>query len=95
VLIIHEAHSQLARLHHLASTLRNNGIAAEVYPEAKKTVVQYNYAERKHIPFALFVPESAAAGSFILRDLEQRENKEFADLEILCHAIKEMLHANE
>jgi len=51
VLIIHEAHSELARLHHLAATLRNNGIAAEVYPESKKRLwSNIIMLSEKHIP---------------------------------------------
>ena len=35
----------------LAKTLREHGIAAEVYPDAGKLKKQFDYADRRHIPF--------------------------------------------
>lgn len=104
ILIINQEGNTLASLHAVASQLRTQGIASEVYPESRKLAVQYTYAEKKHIPLALFVqPEhgagtslgtSAAAGAlsqYILRVLSRRENLECGTLEqVRQHASREL-----
>ncbi|MDX9827212.1 MAG: ATP phosphoribosyltransferase regulatory subunit, partial [Spirochaetia bacterium] len=76
-------------LHRIATSLRSLGISCEVYPEAKKLLNQYSFAEKKSIPFALLM-DSAAAERHIypLRDLEQRTTREFTSLEGLVEFIK-------
>lgn len=61
------------------------GIAAEVFPEAKKLLAQYGYAEKKGIPLALLLDEaSLAAGQYPLRDLAKRSTTVFASFDELA-----------
>ncbi|MDD3980720.1 MAG: histidine--tRNA ligase, partial [Spirochaetales bacterium] len=46
-------------LHRTASELRSRGVSSEVYPEPKKLTSQYSFAQKKSIPYALLVDQSA------------------------------------
>ena len=63
--------------HNLAGRLRENGLACEVYPEKKKLAKQFQYAEKKGIPFAVICGEDERkTGTYTLKDLNRRENFE-------------------
>jgi len=91
ILIINQAEA-VAGMHALAASLREAGFACEVFPEPKKTIAQYTYAERKHIPIAMFA--NSSRGPFTLRILSRRENIEIADFPALCDAARKELHAS-
>jgi histidyl-tRNA synthetase len=40
---------------HVVGALRNEGIAAEVYPEVTKIKKQFNYADKKNIPYVVVI----------------------------------------
>jgi histidyl-tRNA synthetase len=92
ILVVNQGETPLAGLHALAASLRNAGFACEVFPELKKTLAQYTYAERKHIPLAVFADSSS--GPFALRILSRRENVEIQDFAGLCDAAGRELHAS-
>jgi len=89
ILIINQDDIQLSEMHRIANLLRTDGFAVEVFPEPKKTVAQYTYAERKHIPLALFLGN--ASKPFALRILGRRENIEIADFSAIGDAARREL----
>ena len=75
ILILMLDESLLAKYQKFAHGLRQNGMAAEVYPEAKKLGAQFKYAEAKQIPLALIVgADEDEAGTVNLKDLRSRES---------------------
>lgn len=94
ILVINQEVNTLAELHAVASKLRAQGIASEVYPENRKLAAQYSYAERKHIPLALFVQPEHEASRYLLRMLSRRENQGCDTLEAVCQvASRELANA--
>ena len=84
VLIVQQPGISLADLHAVAARLRRAGIQAEVYPEAKKILAQYAYAEKKGIPHALLLDEKALSENrFPLRELSKRVTTDFAGFDAL------------
>ena len=62
----------------LAKALREAGVAVEVYPEATKLKKQFDYADKKAIPFISINGSSEIeAGSFNLKNLVSGEQKAF------------------
>lgn len=89
VMVICQDEAIVKSLHAIASRLRGRGIAAEVFPEAKKLAAQYGYAEKKGIPYALLVDKaSLAAGEYSLRDLKKRSTQVFSSLETLAECLE-------
>ena len=75
ILILMLDESLLAKYQIFAHGLRQDSLAAEVYPEAKKLGAQFKYAEAKGIPLALIVgSEENEAGTVNLKDLRSRES---------------------
>ncbi|MCK5735701.1 MAG: histidine--tRNA ligase, partial [Spirochaetaceae bacterium] len=75
ILILMLDESLLAKYQMFAHGLRQDGLAAEVYPEIKKFGAQFKYAEAKEIPLALIVgAEENEAGTVNLKDLRTRES---------------------
>ncbi|MBE6345449.1 MAG: histidine--tRNA ligase [Spirochaetaceae bacterium] len=61
----------------VASELRTQNISTEVFPDPKKIAFQYNYAEKKGIPFGILVnQENAKENKFTLKNLHTREQFE-------------------
>ena len=61
----------------LAQRLRAGGAAVEVFPEAKKINQQYAVAEKKDIPFGIFVDKEQAAKNVVsVKNLKTREVRE-------------------
>ncbi len=63
----------------VASALRSAGIAVEIYPDSSKLKKQFDYADRKFIPFLSITGGSEAeAGVVNIKDLSSGEQKSFA-----------------
>ena len=72
----------------IASALRSKGISVEIYPESSKLKKQFEYADRKAIPFlSITGADEAAAGTVQIKNLASGEQRVFAkdDLDgIVC-----------
>lgn len=63
----------------VASALRSAGIAVEIYPDSSKLKKQFDYADRKFIPFLSITGGSEAeAGVVNIKNLSSGEQKSFA-----------------
>ena len=63
----------------VASALREKGISVEIYPDASKLKKQFDYADRKAIPFlSICGGDEAAAGLVQVKNLASGEQKSFA-----------------
>lgn len=66
----------------IVNFLEEKGITAEVYPEPKKMNHQYTYAEKKDIPFGIFITKTESTSENMdvlkikLKNLSTREEKE-------------------
>ena len=84
VLVVNQGNAKITELHAAAANLRNRGVSAEVFPEAKKLISQYGYAEKKGIPYALLLDESSLSSNlYPLRDLARRSTIDFSSFEEL------------
>jgi histidyl-tRNA synthetase len=92
VLVLYLDDSMLGQYHSLAGELRAGGLAAETYPADRKLNVQLKYAERRGIPLAVFYGEAERLkGTYNLRDLRTRENREDLSLPDLIRTAAELL----
>ena len=67
----------------IASSLRAAGVAVEVYPESGKLKKQFEYADRKGIPFISICGSSEAeAGQVNIKNLASGEQKSFASADL-------------
>ena len=67
----------------IASSLRGAGVAVEVYPESGKLKKQFEYADRKGIPFISICGSSEAeAGQVNIKNLASGEQKSFASTDL-------------
>ena len=58
--------------------LRENGVACEIYPDQTKLKKQFDYADRKAIPFISIVGGDEMAGNVInIKDLASGEQRSF------------------
>jgi len=63
----------------VASALRSKGLAVEIYPDSSKLKKQFDYADRKGIPFLSITGENEAkAGQVNIKNLASGEQKSFA-----------------
>ena len=63
----------------VAAALRERGVAVEIYPESSKLKKQFDYADRKRIPFISINGETEmATGSVNVKNLSSGEQKSFA-----------------
>ena len=63
----------------LVTKLRENGISCEIYPDTTKLKKQFDYADRKQIPFlSINGSTEAAAGQVNIKNLSSGEQKAFA-----------------
>ena len=75
----------------ISNALRAKGISVELYPEASKLKKQFDYAEKKQIPFLSICGESEMQeGLFQIKNLSSGEQKAFAkeDIEGILAFIK-------
>ena len=67
----------------IAGALRGAGVAVEVYPESGKLKKQFEYADRKGIPFISICGSSEAeAGQVNIKNLASGEQKSFASSDL-------------
>ncbi len=60
----------------VASLLRKNGISCEIYPDNRKLRNQFEYADRKRIPYLAIVGgDEVSSGTVTLKNLESGEQK--------------------
>jgi histidyl-tRNA synthetase len=87
VLVIQFDATMLGQYQQAAQRLRQAGIGAEVYPEAKKIKPQLEYADRRGFPLALIAgPEEFAAGVWKLKHLQRRDEQTVADDQLVSLA---------
>ena len=79
VLFANMGGSELLYVLPVARALRENGVAVEVYPDSAKLKKQFDYADRKSIPFLSINGESEMqAGTVQVKNLSTGEQKSFA-----------------
>lgn len=70
----------------VASLLRKNGISCEIYTENRKLKNQFEYADRKGIPFLAIVGEDeVTAGTVTLKNLSTGEQKKLTPDELVSN----------
>ena len=63
----------------VASALREAGVSVEIYPDATKLKKQFDYCDRKSVPFISICGESeAASGTVQIKNLSSGEQRTFA-----------------
>ncbi len=63
----------------VASALREAGVSVEIYPDAAKLKKQFDYCDRKSVPFISICGESeAASGTVQIKNLSSGEQRTFA-----------------
>ena len=68
--------------------LRENGVSAELFPDNKKTIKQFNYANKRNIPNVVLVGESElASNTFTLKNMSSG-NQQQLTLEQLIKALQ-------
>ncbi len=92
VLILFLDNSLLGHYHSISSTLHENGISCEVYPEKKKFAAQFSYAEKKGIPIGIICGENEyRENTLTIKDLRTRESYSGITIEELPDRIKQLL----
>ena len=82
VLIFNMDDALLGHYFSLARALRTRGIASEVFLESRKINKQFQFAEKRGIPYALICGEEEYRGGRLnLKNLESRESREGITLE--------------
>lgn len=83
ILFANMGSDELKYLIPVVKSLRENGIACEIYPEHNKLKKQFDYADKKSIPFISIVGgDEAAAGSINIKNLSTGEQRTFAKTDI-------------
>lgn len=79
VLFANMGAEELRYLIPVVKSLREKGISCEIYPEQSKLKKQFDYADKKAIPFISIIGGNEAAGGVInLKNLASGEQKSFA-----------------
>ncbi len=71
----------------VAAALRTKGVACEIYPDSSKLKKQFDYADRKAIPFlSICGADEMAAGRVNVKNLSSGEQQSFdiADIDGIC-----------
>jgi len=64
--------------------LREHGISAELFPDNKKTIKQFNYANKRNIPFVVLLGESEMnANTFTLKNMKTGDQESLTFDEML------------
>lgn len=75
IMIAHQDTQFLKEYHHIAVTLRSEGLVCEVYPLAHRLPRQFTYAEKKRIPHIIICGErEIRSQTCMLKTLHTREN---------------------
>ena len=72
----------------LLKRLRDNGINAEIYPEAAKMKKQMGYADKKGIPFVVLVGENEMQNNTVTLKEMQSGQQESVSIEILIEKLR-------
>jgi histidyl-tRNA synthetase len=84
VLVVQFDAARLGDYQRVARTLREAGIAVEVYPDAKKVGQQLAYAEKRGFKLALIAgPDEFKLGVWKIKDLAKREETTVAESELM------------
>nr|WP_321237365.1 histidine--tRNA ligase [uncultured Psychroserpens sp.] len=68
--------------------LRTHGVSAELFPDKKKTIKQFNYANKRDIPFVVLLGESElASNTYTLKNMGSGEQQQVS-LEQLISALQ-------
>ncbi len=79
VLFANMGHNELLYILPIARALREKGVSVEVYPDSSKLKKQFDYAERKSIPFlSINGDNEMEAGVVQIKNLSSGEQKTFA-----------------
>jgi len=79
LLFANMGHEELRFILPIAAALRNEGLAVEIYPETGKLKKQFDYADRKAIPFlSITGTDEAEKGIVNIKNLASGEQKNFA-----------------
>ena len=71
-----------------ATCLRSRGVSSEVYPDQRKTGLQFTYAERKGAAYAVLRgKDEKAKNIWVLKNMKTRESSEHPDCDALAAAI--------
>lgn len=93
VLVVQFSADRLGDYQKMARTLRAEGIAVEVYPDARKVGQQLQYAERRGFQAALIAgPDEFTHGVWKVKDLAQREEVTVSAADVVA-AVRRVLHA--
>jgi histidyl-tRNA synthetase len=89
LLFVNFGEAEQAYLMKFLKELRSLGIRTELYPDySKKLQKQFEYADKKHIPFVCIVgSEEMSKKNFKLKDMKKGEQQE-VDFDQLVAAIK-------
>lgn len=89
VLFTNMGEEEVAWLIPVAALLRKNGISCEIYPENRKLKNQFEYADRKGIPYLAIVGgDEVASGMATLKNLATGEQKQLAPEELVKYLSK-------
>lgn len=86
--IFAQEEASMGKYQKMAGKLREAGIACEVFPDAKKIVQQYAWAEKKSVVWGITVPGGAEEGKLNLKNLVTRETFENLSIEEIAEKIK-------
>lgn len=79
VLLINFGEETLAKCLEVLNQLRQEGVAAELYPDSVKLKKQFGFADKKNIPFTLMIgSEEMETGLFNLKNMETGEQEKLA-----------------
>lgn len=85
VLVVQFAREYLGAYEKAARRLREAGVGAEVYPDAKRVGQQLQYAERRGFRVAVIGgPDEVARGEWKVKDLAKRQEAAHADADLVA-----------
>jgi histidyl-tRNA synthetase len=77
IMVTNFGEETLAKSLETLSILRNNGINSEIFPENSKIKKQFEYADKKKIPYVLILgSEEVSRGIYLLKNMKTGEQKE-------------------
>jgi histidyl-tRNA synthetase len=86
VLFINLGEAEAEAAMRIMGTLRDNGIAAEIYPESSKMKKQMEYANRRSIPYVVIIgSEELAEGIATIKDMRTGEQVKVRFEEVAEH----------
>ena len=88
VLIFYVEDGFLPRYWDLARAFREAGVPCEVFPENRKLSQQFQYAQKKNIPYGVFMgTQEAERGVVSVKDLSTRESRDYPSVKDAASAI--------